>query len=1127
MLTLPGLGGGSASNIYWRPAGGGGGSSAKTYIDDVFSIYLYKGNQSYKVINNGIKLGNVNAGHSVEFDGSSDGSHLEVPKSTDLDFGTGAFTIEAWVYGKSLATGGGQYDNLDSVFESIDWGAQLGQYSFGISHQNKLYFYTYDNNNTFYYGVSTLSSDQWYHIAVSRDSSGDIRLFLNGTLESTNNNSYSLSNSNQPNPARIGGCKISNNNAGEIEKSFSGLISNLRVVKGQALYTSNFTISTEALTTTSQSATESNVKLLCCNSSIITGSTVTPYPIKTSKTPTASHGPFTASDGVGGLIWTKARESTTYSEHGLIDTERGAGEELQSNSDAGHNFHAARINTFSNSGYAIGSSMRYNAFGIDYTSWTWRKAPGFFDIVKYTGDGTKRDIPHNLNSIPGAVFVKRIDSSHNWGVYHRGLNGGVNPENYRIRLNLTGDEDGDNDNGYSYWANTAPTSTHFTVSDGSGGQGTNTNVSGAEYVAYVFAGGASDAAGSAKSVEFDGTGDYLTVQSNSSEFDPGTGDLTIECWFKMHPSANLNNYHYIFSHGFGQQVAVYNNKLYCWFNDSDGYDGNYEVSFNSSTSIAKGTWYHMAITRSGNTFRLFINGNQEATTTSSVTVSTTSYETCIGSGDFSGSPGYNFYGNISNFRYVKGTAVYTASFNLPTEGLTNITNTKLLCCNKNTITGSTVTPGTITSGGNPQTSNLTPFDDLGGFVFGGNDDQNVIKCGEFTCDSNGNATVNLGWEPQWWLWKKANGTGGWGCYDAMRGVVTGGDDYYLELHNSNAENSTNVLTFTPTGAECVLSAHAGGKFLFIAVRRPDAYVSKPPTLGSDVYAESYGNYASGNNPIPNFTSGFPVDFAWAKNYGGSGDWWTSARLLHEKEIKINDEMAMQSGTNKVFDSNVGWHDNNGYDWYISHMWKRHAGFDVVGYKGNGASEHRIRHNLSKKPEMMWCKSKGSTGKWNVYHKGAGGGTNPATWYILFKTGLANAPGQYGPIWNDTEPTEKDFTVGSYTEVNNSSYEYIMMLFASVTGISDVGYYQGTGVGGNSNSINFGFKPRLLILKNVDSGTPWYLWDTKRGAQSLSLNDNSAQQGNSWVNFTDTGFTLDTTGQDANGNGKNYIYYAHS
>ena len=174
---------------------------------------------------------------AVQFDGNGD--YLEVPKSTDFDFG-GAFTMEAWVYADSLTTDSYGFSALDSIFESIDWNSQLGQYSFGISHENKLYFYIFDSSNIFYYGTTVLSTQQWYHLAVSRDSSDNIRLFVNGALESTNNNSYSLSNSNQPNPARIGGCKINNSGSG-IQKSFDGYISNLHVIKGTALYTSNFT----------------------------------------------------------------------------------------------------------------------------------------------------------------------------------------------------------------------------------------------------------------------------------------------------------------------------------------------------------------------------------------------------------------------------------------------------------------------------------------------------------------------------------------------------------------------------------------------------------------------------------------------------------------------------------------------------------------------------------------------------------------------------------------------------------------------------------------------------------------------------------------------------------------------
>ena len=189
---------------------------------------------------------------AVAFRGTND--RLDVPKSTDFDF-PGEFTMEGWIYANSLPTGSDDYSEVKTIFESIDWNSQLGQYQFGISNDNRVQFYVYNNANTYIKGTTTLGIRRWYHLAVSRDSSNDIRLFVNGILETTSNNSYSLSNSNQPNPARIGRTKISSN-----FKSLDGFISNVRVIKGTALYTSNFTPPTEPLTEVT------NTKLLCCQS---------------------------------------------------------------------------------------------------------------------------------------------------------------------------------------------------------------------------------------------------------------------------------------------------------------------------------------------------------------------------------------------------------------------------------------------------------------------------------------------------------------------------------------------------------------------------------------------------------------------------------------------------------------------------------------------------------------------------------------------------------------------------------------------------------------------------------------------------------------------------------------------
>tara|TARA_B100000965_G_scaffold321806_1_gene283185 strand:- start:53 stop:3436 length:3384 start_codon:yes stop_codon:yes gene_type:complete len=1127
MLTLPGLGGGSASNIYWRPAGGGGGE--KTYIEDVFSAYLYKGNGVTVTVNNGIKLGNNNAGNSVQFDGTSNGNHLEVPKSTDFDFGTGAFTMEAWVYADSLTTGGDQYENLDSIFESIDWGAQLGQYSFGISHENKVYFYLYNNANTYYYGTTTLATQQWYHLAVSRDSSGNIRLFVNGSLESTNNNSYALSNSGQPNPARIGGCKINNNNAGQINKSFSGRISNLRVVKGQALYTSNFTPSTEALTTTSQSATASNVKLLCCQSSTtITGATVIPLTsssiLPRRESPILSSGPFTASDGEGGLIWTKARESTTYAEHGLIDTVRGVGQELQSNSDIGHNFHAQRINTLNNNGYIIGTSYRYNAPGIDYVSWTWRKQKGFFDIVSYSGDNAgSRDIAHNLGCIPGVIIIKRLDVAGGWWTYHRDLDDTSNSAWAKV---LRLDTDGSQQVAYCLGSSTHQNASTFRV-----GSDNSMNTSGGSYVAYLFAGGASTAA-TARSVEFDGSGDYLSL-ANTSDLEPGSLDFTIEAWVR--PDATADGYDYVFSNGWPQQLAWHRSgtsqQFHCWFKETES--GGYVVSLSSSTSCApRGAWSHVAVVRSGNVFTLYVNGNLEDSATHTGVVADTASD-LPSIGKFGGSSGdsYEMKGQISNFRYVKGTAVYTSSFRPPTEPLTNITNTKLLCCNGSSTTSSTVTPGTITANGNPTASTDSPFDDPNAFKFGDNN-ENIIKTGSY--NGNGSTTdspeIYLGWQPQWILFKNATSTStfNWRLYDSMRGIVTDGFDPRLMPNLVNAEEETiDKFDLTPTGFKLKTTNNdmngSGEKIVYIAIRRPDGYVGKPPTVGSDVFSLAMGNGMSDADDKPTFISGFPVDWALRRMpTGGSGtdmDWVVYDRLVNNKYLRTNTTGSQSTSSRAKWDLMTGMNhtDDNTYQAW---MWKRHAGCDVVNYIGNGGNLS-VPHSLGDVPEMIWTKERSNAGtEWKVFHKDRG-----PTNILRLNNSLAEETNQ--TQYQSTTPTATHFFVKSSLSTNNS--DYLAILFRSVDGICKVGTYSGSS---STQTITLGFRPRFFWQKRVGGSGEWHTVDTLRGwgsgaDQFMYFDDSTGTGGYDFGEPTDTGFTLTGGADTVSNTGQTYIFYAHA
>jgi hypothetical protein len=176
--------------------------------------------------------------------------------------------------------------------------------------------------------------------------------------------------------------------------------------------------------------------------------------------------------GEGGLVWGKPRNDA--SNHVFMDTERyptppSTGGWLSSDSTAAE----------STSG--VGSVTSWNSDGLGITGvldfavhenvlWTFRKQPGFFDVVTYTGNGTAgTEIAHNLGSTPGMIIIKRYDSALNWYVAHR-----YDLSKYLV-LNQTAAAS-------SFAVVTATSDTTFTLpNDGS------TNASGGSYVAYLFA----------------------------------------------------------------------------------------------------------------------------------------------------------------------------------------------------------------------------------------------------------------------------------------------------------------------------------------------------------------------------------------------------------------------------------------------------------------------------------------------------------------------------------------------------------------------------------------------------------------------------------------------------------------
>jgi hypothetical protein len=106
-------------------------------------------------------------------------------------------------------------------------------------------------------------------------------------------------------------------------------------------------------------------------------------------------------------------------------------------------------------------------------SWMWKRAPSYFDVVAYTGNGTAgRTVSHNLGAAPEMMWVKKRNTSDDWAVYHSALG---NTDN--LFLNDT-----QATASRPYWNNTTPTDASFTL--GSHSKVNNTNDT---YIAYLFA----------------------------------------------------------------------------------------------------------------------------------------------------------------------------------------------------------------------------------------------------------------------------------------------------------------------------------------------------------------------------------------------------------------------------------------------------------------------------------------------------------------------------------------------------------------------------------------------------------------------------------------------------------------
>ena len=210
---------------------------------------------------------------------------------------------------------------------------------------------------------------------------------------------------------------------------------------------------------------------------------------------------------------------------------------------------------------------------------------------------------------------------------------------------------------------------------------------------------------------FDGSGDYLSVADNAA-LDMGSSDFTMECWVYLNEAASASDG--IFAKR--ADIATYGGVLFYINSTTPALrattnGSTWGVDISSSITIRVGIWNHLAITRSGSTWTIWVNGVSGATATLSGTVPDNSSAFVIAAYDSGGNASYIFpSGLISNARVVKGTAVYTSTFTPPTAPLTAISGTSLLTCQSSTFVDNSTNAFTITVNGNSYTGTLNnPF----------------------------------------------------------------------------------------------------------------------------------------------------------------------------------------------------------------------------------------------------------------------------------------------------------------------------------------------------------------------------------------------------------------------------------
>jgi hypothetical protein len=730
-------------------------------------------------------------GWSNYFDGTGD--YLNFTDNTAFQYGTGDFTIEFWL---CLNKGGVQ----QTIFDQKAASGQAAPTLF-VTSSNYL---IYDVAQTTITGI-VLAVGQWYHIAVSRQSTSTM-LFVDGAQVGTtlfDNRTY-INGTARP----IIGVDGQNN----ANYNFNGYVSNLRIIKGTSLYNSSFTPSKTPLSVVA------NTSLLTCQSNRFIDNSFNGFVVtKAGDTTVQAFSPFggvtsvptsysTYFDGSGDYLQ-MTEPSATASDitiecwvfptvttaRGFVVSAGGNAAGAWAISIAASNVVEVWVDGYSGAKFTTTLTVAdstWNHLALVKTGGTVKiYVNGVLDAGSYTQSGN---------------FGYPTTSSVYFGLYSISLNQLYNGyiSNFRYVQGTAL---------YSGSAITIPTSPLTAVSgtkvlacqsstmiDSSTsnfaitafgdakpksfnpfGDTTTKNVS---YTPAVNGG----------SMFFDGNGDYLEIPHEPNQW-LGSSDFTIEAW--VYPT-RTGEATIIDKQWQGASAAYASYNLYIesgntfrFLGSSNG--GTWDFDSGSSTAVmVPNQWWHVALTRSGSSFKLFINGVLDKTTSNSNALYNHPNALRIGAAGPGTSNGPYFQGYMSDVQVIKGTALYTSSFvprstpATPTTTIGSQVASAILLLNGTSggIIDYHSSSSNVETVGNTQLASETPY--AGRYYsnyFDGNGDYLVAPynnagqtgfafgTGDFTVEFWTYRTTNSG--NVGYLYCNTMGTGYWGIFGTSTNIV--------------------------------------------------------------------------------------------------------------------------------------------------------------------------------------------------------------------------------------------------------------------------------------------------------------------------------------------------------------------